>query len=216
MPRLLGVDIPNDKPTWISLTYLYGVGPKTARELCHKAGVDTQRHARDLAEDELSRLAALLERDYTVEGPLRRQIAAEHQPAPRYQVLPGHPAPVGAAGPRTADADQRPHAEGTEEDRGREEGREGPAVAAGGAAGWPAQFGTGGRRGLVQAVLLSRCWGRHRRQSREWQVTKIVQWGLSGCGQEQETQNPAECYAGHRARPRDVQQHDRHHHRHQR
>lgn len=74
MPRLLGVDIPNDKPTIISLTYLYGVGKKVARDLCHNAGVDPQRRARELAEDELSRLAALLERDYTVEGPLRRQV----------------------------------------------------------------------------------------------------------------------------------------------
>jgi small subunit ribosomal protein S13 len=74
MPRLLGVDIPNDKPTFISLTYLYGVGLKTSRELCHNAGVDPQRKARDLADDELSRLAALLERDYLVEGPLRRQL----------------------------------------------------------------------------------------------------------------------------------------------
>jgi small subunit ribosomal protein S13 len=75
MPRLLGVDIPNDKPTHISLTYLYGVGDKIARDLCHKAGVDPQRRARELADDELSRLAALLERDYVVEGPLRRQTA---------------------------------------------------------------------------------------------------------------------------------------------
>ena len=74
MPRLLGVDIPNDRPTAISLTYLYGVGPKTARELCQKAGVDPIKRARDLQEDELGRLAALLERDYTVEGPLRRQV----------------------------------------------------------------------------------------------------------------------------------------------
>jgi len=74
MPRLLGVDIPNDKPTFISLTYLYGVGEGTSRELCHKAGVDPQRKARELADDELSRLAALLERDYVVEGPLRRQL----------------------------------------------------------------------------------------------------------------------------------------------
>ena len=73
MPRLLGVDIPNDRPTVISLTYLFGVGNKTARELCHKAGVDAQKRARELAEDELGRLAALLERDYVVEGPLRRQ-----------------------------------------------------------------------------------------------------------------------------------------------
>jgi small subunit ribosomal protein S13 len=73
MPRLLGVDIPNDKPTAFSLQYLYGVGEKVALELCDKAGVDPKKHARDLAEEELSRLAVLLERDYTVEGGLRRQ-----------------------------------------------------------------------------------------------------------------------------------------------
>ena len=73
MPRLLGVDIPPDRPTVVSLTYLYGVGRKTARELCHKAGVSPQTRARDLREDELGRLAALLDKDYTVEGQLRRQ-----------------------------------------------------------------------------------------------------------------------------------------------
>jgi small subunit ribosomal protein S13 len=72
MPRLLGVDIPNDKPTHISLRYLYGVGDRIALELCHKAGVDPQKRARELHEEELSRLAVLLEKDYTVEGPLRR------------------------------------------------------------------------------------------------------------------------------------------------
>lgn len=75
MPRLLGVDIPNDKPTYISLTYLYGVGNQISRELCHKAGVEPQRIARELTDEEVSRLATILERDYTVEGPLRRQIA---------------------------------------------------------------------------------------------------------------------------------------------
>ena len=73
MPRLLGVDIPNDKATVVSLTYLYGVGEKVARELCHKAGIDPRKKARDLADDELGRLSALMDRDYTVEGPLRRQ-----------------------------------------------------------------------------------------------------------------------------------------------
>lgn len=75
MPRLLGVDLPNDKPTVISLRYLYGVGKHVSRELCHKAGIDPNKRARDLGEDEVSRLAALLERDYTVEGPLRRSLA---------------------------------------------------------------------------------------------------------------------------------------------
>lgn len=75
MPRLLGVDIPSDRPTVISLTYLYGVGSSVARELCRKAGVNPQAKARDLHEDELARLAALLDKDYTVEGQLRRQLA---------------------------------------------------------------------------------------------------------------------------------------------
>ncbi|MDG1873960.1 MAG: 30S ribosomal protein S13 [Mariniblastus sp.] len=74
MPRLLGVDIPNDRKAVISLTYLYGVGNQTARDLCHKAGVDQDKRARDLTEEEISRISTILERDYTVEGPLRRQV----------------------------------------------------------------------------------------------------------------------------------------------
>ncbi|MBQ4195997.1 MAG: 30S ribosomal protein S13, partial [Thermoguttaceae bacterium] len=74
MPRLLGVDIPNNRPTAISLTYLYGVGTQIASELCRKAGVDPTVRAKDLKEDEIARLAALLDNDYVVEGQLRRQV----------------------------------------------------------------------------------------------------------------------------------------------
>ena len=74
MPRLLGVDIPNNRQIVISLTYLYGVGPATARELCRKAGIDATARARDLSESDVARLATLLDNDYTVEGQLRRQI----------------------------------------------------------------------------------------------------------------------------------------------
>ncbi len=74
MPRLLGIDIPNDKQTVYSLQYLYGVGPHVASELCKKAGINPTTRARDLTEDEVGRLAGLLERDYTVEGPLRRKV----------------------------------------------------------------------------------------------------------------------------------------------
>ena len=77
MPRIMGVDIPNDRCTVVSLTYLYGVGPKIARELCHKTGIDPRRPARDLKEDELGRIAALLDKDYVVEGQLRRQVAQD-------------------------------------------------------------------------------------------------------------------------------------------
>ena len=73
MPRLLGVDIPNDKAIVVSLTYLYGVGDKTARDLCHEAGIPPRTRARDLKEEELVRIAGILDKDYVVEGQLRRQ-----------------------------------------------------------------------------------------------------------------------------------------------
>lgn len=74
MPRILGVDIPNDKPTHISLRYIYGIGPTTARQLCEQANVNPQRKAKELSDEEIARLAGILDREYTVEGPLRRQI----------------------------------------------------------------------------------------------------------------------------------------------
>lgn len=75
MPRMMGVDIPNDKQIQYSLTYLYGVGLYLAREVCEKLSIDPARRASDLTEEELSQLSTLLERDYVVEGPLRRQVA---------------------------------------------------------------------------------------------------------------------------------------------
>ncbi len=74
MPRILGVDIPNNKKIHISLRYIYGIGPTTALEVCWKAGVDPLKRAADLNEEELSRLASVIDRDYVVEGQLRRQI----------------------------------------------------------------------------------------------------------------------------------------------
>src|SRR5262249_19009811 len=74
MPRILGVDLPNDKPTHVSLRYIYGIGPTLALRLCDQARVDPQRRAKELSDDEISRLANILYREYVVEGPLRRQI----------------------------------------------------------------------------------------------------------------------------------------------
>jgi small subunit ribosomal protein S13 len=73
MPRILGVDLPNDKPTHISLRYIYGIGPTRALEVCEKARVDPLRRAKELNEDEIARIANILDREYTVEGPLRRE-----------------------------------------------------------------------------------------------------------------------------------------------
>lgn len=74
MPRILGVDIPNDKRTVISLRYIYGIGPFFAVKLCEQTGIDPEKRARDLSEDELAKLAALLDNEYVVEGQLRRQV----------------------------------------------------------------------------------------------------------------------------------------------
>ncbi len=74
MPRILGVDIPNDKRTVISLQYIYGIGPHLAVVLCEQTGIDPEKRARDMSEDDLARLASLLDNEYTVEGQLRRQI----------------------------------------------------------------------------------------------------------------------------------------------
>jgi len=84
MPRIQGVDLPNDKPTHISLRYIYGIGPTTALEICDKLRIDPQRRAKDLTEEEISRITTLLDREYTVEGPLRRQI---HQNIDRLKAI---------------------------------------------------------------------------------------------------------------------------------
>jgi len=77
MPRILGVDIPNDKPIYISLTNLYGVGRATAIEICRSLGIDLQVAAKDLTEDDIARIANLLDKEYTVEGQLRRKVAQD-------------------------------------------------------------------------------------------------------------------------------------------
>jgi small subunit ribosomal protein S13 len=73
MPRILGVDLPTDKPTHVSLRYIVGIGPTTAREVCDKARVDPLRRAKELNDEEIARIANILDREYTVEGPLRRE-----------------------------------------------------------------------------------------------------------------------------------------------
>jgi small subunit ribosomal protein S13 len=74
MPRVAGVDIPNDKPIWTSLTYIFGIGPTNSRSILKEAGIDAQRRAKDLTEDELAKIIGLIDRSYLVEGALRRSI----------------------------------------------------------------------------------------------------------------------------------------------
>ena len=74
MPRIAGVDIPADKPVWISLTYIFGVGRTNSRQILKEAGIDGQRRAKDLTEEELAKIIGILDKDVLVEGALRRSI----------------------------------------------------------------------------------------------------------------------------------------------
>jgi small subunit ribosomal protein S13 len=74
MPRIAGIDIPNDKPIWVSLTYIYGVGPTNSRSILKEAGIEPQRRAKELTEEELAKIIGLIDRSYLVEGALRRSI----------------------------------------------------------------------------------------------------------------------------------------------
>ncbi|MCD4825414.1 MAG: 30S ribosomal protein S13 [Phycisphaerae bacterium] len=73
MPRVAGVDIPNDKPVWIALRYIHGIGPKTAKDICNQLGIEDKVRAKDLTEDQLSQIAGILQNDFVIEGQLRRQ-----------------------------------------------------------------------------------------------------------------------------------------------
>jgi len=74
MPRVSGVDIPPEKPIWISLTYIYGVGRSNSKAILREAGIEFGRHAKELTEDELAKIITIIDRDHPVEGALRRAI----------------------------------------------------------------------------------------------------------------------------------------------
>ena len=74
MARIAGVDIPRDKRVEISLRYIYGIGPTLANKVIAQTQVDPATKVKDLTEDEVNRLREVIERDYRVEGDLRREV----------------------------------------------------------------------------------------------------------------------------------------------
>jgi small subunit ribosomal protein S13 len=74
MPRIIGVDIPGNKPTFVSLQYIFGIGLKLSQDICKKAEVNPQAKASELTEQQLSKITTIIDADYDVEGQLRRQI----------------------------------------------------------------------------------------------------------------------------------------------
>lgn len=75
MARIAGVNIPTNKRVLIALTYIYGIGPKTAQDICAQAGIADSARVNQLSDDEVLRLRELIDRDYKVEGDLRREVA---------------------------------------------------------------------------------------------------------------------------------------------
>ena len=75
MPRVIGVDIPNNKRLEYSLTYIFGIGHSTSKKICEALNLDPGMKAQDLTEEQIQNLATYVQKTYPVEGQLRRTIA---------------------------------------------------------------------------------------------------------------------------------------------
>ncbi|MCM8762009.1 MAG: 30S ribosomal protein S13 [Candidatus Omnitrophica bacterium] len=77
MARILGVEIPDNKKVEISLTYIYGIGRTTAKQILISTGIDGNKRVKDLKEEEIGKIASFLQKNYTIEGDLRKKIAED-------------------------------------------------------------------------------------------------------------------------------------------
>lgn len=75
MARIAGVNIPTAKRVEIALTYIFGIGPAQSKKICTEVGIPPQRRVNQLTEEEILRIREAIDRDYTVEGDLRREVA---------------------------------------------------------------------------------------------------------------------------------------------
>jgi small subunit ribosomal protein S13 len=74
MPRIAGVDIPRDKHIWVSLQRIYGIGPTLSQKILAQAGINYDAKTDNLTEDEVNRLREIIDREYKVEGELRKEV----------------------------------------------------------------------------------------------------------------------------------------------
>ena len=75
MARIAGVNIPTQKRVQVALTYIHGIGATKAREICEKVGIPAERRVNQMTDDEVVRIRETIDRDYRVEGDLRREVA---------------------------------------------------------------------------------------------------------------------------------------------
>jgi small subunit ribosomal protein S13 len=77
LARIAGVDLPRDKRVEVSLTYIFGIGRSASRKILAEAGINPDTRVKDLTEEEVARLRDIIEKSYTVEGDLRRQVSMD-------------------------------------------------------------------------------------------------------------------------------------------
>ena len=74
MPRIAGVDIPRDKQIWVSLQYIYGIGPSLSQKILAQTGINSDTKTDNLTEDEVKRLREIIDHEYKIEGELRKEV----------------------------------------------------------------------------------------------------------------------------------------------
>lgn len=74
MPRIAGVDIPKNKQAWVSLQYIYGIGPSLSHRILNQTGIKPEIKVNDLTDEEVNRIREVIDREYKVEGDLRKEI----------------------------------------------------------------------------------------------------------------------------------------------
>ena len=122
MARIAGVNIPTNKRVIIALQYIHGIGPKKAEEICEKVHIPSGAPRAQLSDAEVMQIRETIDRDYIVEGDLRREVAINIKRLMDLGDLSRPAAPQAVAGARPAHAHQRPHPQGQGEgDRGQEE-----------------------------------------------------------------------------------------------
>ena len=74
MARIAGIDIPNEKPIKVALTYIYGIGPSTSKQILGTANIDLEKRVKDLGDTEVTKLNSVIDQNYQVEGELRQKV----------------------------------------------------------------------------------------------------------------------------------------------
>ncbi len=121
MARIAGVDLPREKRVEIGLTYIYGIGRVSSNRILEAANVNPDTRVRDLTDEEVKRISAVIDETQTVEGDLRREIALNIKRLQEIGCYRGIRHRKRTSGSRSEDKDERENKKGSEENRSKQE-----------------------------------------------------------------------------------------------